>query len=165
MTDTTATTTASPNGDADLLPVRMLNEYVYCPRLAYLEWVQGEFAHSADTVDGAIRHRRVDQPSGRLPEPTEEPPAVHATSVSLGSPTLGITAKLDLVIGEGDTVQPVDYKRGKRPHIAAGAYDPERVQLCAQGLLLREHGYACESGLIYFSGRARGCMWTSTRHC
>jgi CRISPR-associated protein Cas1 len=152
MTDTTATTTASPNGDADLLPVRMLNEYVYCPRLAYLEWVQGEFAHSADTVDGAIRHRRVDQPSGRLPEPTEEPPAVHATSVSLGSPTLGITAKLDLVIGEGDTVQPVDYKRGKRPHIAAGAYDPERVQLCAQGLLLREHGYACESGLIYFSG-------------
>jgi hypothetical protein len=27
-----------------LLPVRMLNEYVYCPRLAYLMWVQGEFA-------------------------------------------------------------------------------------------------------------------------
>ena len=26
-----------------LLPVRMLNEYVYCPRLAYLEWVQGEW--------------------------------------------------------------------------------------------------------------------------
>jgi len=26
-------------------------------------------------------------------------------------------------------VTPVDYKRGKRPHIAKGAYDPERVQL------------------------------------
>lgn len=24
-----------------LIPVRMLNEFTYCPRLAYLEWVQG----------------------------------------------------------------------------------------------------------------------------
>ena len=32
-----------------LLPVRMLNEYTYCPRLMYLEWVQGEWAESADT--------------------------------------------------------------------------------------------------------------------
>ena len=45
--------------EAPLIPVRMVNEYVYCPRLAYLEWVQGEFAHSADTVDGAIKHKRV----------------------------------------------------------------------------------------------------------
>lgn len=33
-----------------LIPLRMLNEYVYCHRLASLEWAQGEFAHSADTV-------------------------------------------------------------------------------------------------------------------
>ena len=38
-----------------LLPARMVNEYVYCARLAYLEWVQGEWADSADTVEG--RHR------------------------------------------------------------------------------------------------------------
>ena len=25
-----------------LLPARMVNEFAYCPRLAYLEWVQGE---------------------------------------------------------------------------------------------------------------------------
>ena len=25
----------------NLLPARMLNEYAYCPRLFYLEWVQG----------------------------------------------------------------------------------------------------------------------------
>ena len=49
------------------IPVRMVNEYVYCPRLAYLEWVQGEFAHNADTVDGAIKHRRVDKGAGELP--------------------------------------------------------------------------------------------------
>ena len=27
-----------------------------------------------------------------------------------------------------------------------------RVQLMAQGLLLREHGYQCDHGLLYFSG-------------
>lgn len=145
------TPTPNPDEAATLLPLRMLNEYVYCPRLAYLEWVQGEFAASADTVDGAIRHRRVDRPSGQLPEQPGEEQRIHATSVALSSAALGITGKLDLVIGTGDAVEPVDYKRGKRPHVAAGAYDPERVQLCAQGLLLREHGYTCVAGWIYYS--------------
>ena len=48
----------------DLVPARIVNEHVYCPRLAYLEWVQGEFAHSADTLDGASQHRRVDREEG-----------------------------------------------------------------------------------------------------
>ena len=43
------------------LPARMLNEFTYCPRLAYLEWVQGEWAESADTVEGKFQHRRVNQ--------------------------------------------------------------------------------------------------------
>lgn len=51
-----------PGGDQPLIPVRMLNEHVYCPRLAYLEWVQGEWADSADTVEGRYKHRRVDKP-------------------------------------------------------------------------------------------------------
>lgn len=132
------------------IPVRMVNEFVYCPRLAYLEWVQGEFAHSADTIEGAIRHKRVDKESGSLPEAPQAEEKIHARSVSLSSVRLGITAKLDLVEGDGNRVTPVDYKRGKRPHIAAGVYDPERVQICAQGLLLREHGYECDEGVIYF---------------
>lgn len=137
--------------EAPLIPVRMVNEYVYCPRLAYLEWVQGEFAHSADTVEGKIKHKRVDSPGGELPAQPEEGERIHARSVALSSTRLGITAKLDLVEGEGSYVTPVDYKRGARPHVAAGAYDPERVQLCAQGLLLREHGFECDSGVIYFA--------------
>jgi CRISP-associated protein Cas1 len=139
------------SAEAPLIPVRMINEYVYCPRLAYLEWVQAEFAHSADTIDGKIKHKRVDQRGGELPEQPEEGERVHARSVALSSTRLGITAKLDLVEGEGSYVTPVDYKRGARPHVAAGAYDPERVQLCAQGLLLREHGFECDSGVIYFA--------------
>src|SRR5690606_20498183 len=39
---------------------------------------------------------------------------------------------------------------GKRPHVPRGAYDPERVQLCVQGLILEEHGYTCTEGVLYF---------------
>lgn len=141
------------SGDQPPIPVRMLNEHVYCPRLAYLEWVQGEWADSADTVEGRHRHRRVDRPSGQLPDADKaqaEKIEIHARSVTLSSNKLGLIAKLDLIEGEGDTVTPVDYKRGKRPHIPRGVYDPERVQLCAQGLLLREHGYICEEAAIYY---------------
>ena len=63
------TTTANHSISApELVPARMLNEFTYCPRLCYMEWVQGEFAHSADTVDGRFQHRRVDQSTGELPE-------------------------------------------------------------------------------------------------
>ena len=132
------------------IPVRMLNEFIYCPRLAYLEWVQGEFMHNADTVDGVIKHRRVDKGGGILPEKPQEQEHIHARSVSLGSDIMGITAKIDVVDGDGEVVTPVDYKRGKRPHVAGGVYAPEKVQLCAQGLLLREHGFSCDRGIIYF---------------
>ena len=54
--------------DAPLLPARMVNEFCYCPRLAYLEWVQGEWDDSKDTVEGRYVHRRVDQPGGKLPQ-------------------------------------------------------------------------------------------------
>jgi CRISPR-associated endonuclease Cas1/CRISPR-associated protein Cas4 len=140
------------SADVPLLPARMVNEYEYCPRLAYLEWVQGEWAESSDTVQGRHVHRRVDKPKGDLPDPNQagEDERIHARSITLSSNRLGLIAKLDLVEGEGDTVTPVDYKRGKRPHVAAGAYDPERVQLCMQGLLLEEYGYKCTEGILYF---------------
>lgn len=139
--------------EADFLPARMVNEYQYCPRLAYLEWVQAEFADSADVVQGRHSHHRVDQPGGRLPtaEAAQEDEHFHARSITLASPRLGLIAKLDLLEGDGRRVTPVDYKRGKRPHVAKGAYDPERVQVCVQGLLLREHGYDCDEGLLYFA--------------
>jgi len=140
------------SGDQPLMPARMVNEYQYCPRLAYLEWVQGEWAESADTVDGRYKHRRVDKASGHLPTASEldEDEQLHARSVTLSSNRLGLIAKLDLIEVEDGVVIPVDYKRGKRPHIACGVYDPERVQLCVQGLILQEHGYRCEEGAIYF---------------
>ena len=123
-------------GDQPLLPARMVNEYVYCPRLAYLEWVQGEWADSADTVDGRRQHRRVDAGKDTLPpaEAVTEDSRIHARSVTLSSNRYGLVAKLDLIEADEGRVVPVDYKRGKRPHVAKAAYDPERVQLCLQGM-------------------------------
>lgn len=142
------------SGDLPLLPARMVNEYEYCPRLAYLEWVQGEWAESSDTVDGRYKHRRVDKPGGELPSPegAEAGERIHARSITLSSNRLGLIAKIDLIEGEGGVVVPIDYKRGKRPHVPKGAYDPERIQVCVQGMILEEHGYTCPEGVLYFSG-------------
>ena len=137
-----------------LLPVRMVNEFRYCPRLAYLEWVQGEWAESADTVQGRHRHQRVDRASKDMPTPEEasDDEKLHVRSLTLSSEELGLIAGIDLLEMEGKKVTPVDYKRGKRPHVPKGAYEPELVQLCAQGLLLEKHGYECEQGILYFCG-------------
>lgn len=145
-----------------LLPARMINEYVYCPRLAYLEWVQGEWAESADTVEGRTAHRHLERPRGTLPvpqpaqQPKEEddppPERIHVHSLELSSERLGLIARLDLAEFDGQRAVPVDYKRGKRPHVAYGAYEPERVQLAVQALLLEEHGYQAEEGVLYYVG-------------
>jgi CRISPR-associated protein Cas1 len=115
--------------------------------------VQGEWAHSADTLDGRLIHRRVDQEKGNMPAPEEvdDMPKLHARSVMVGSDTLGAVARIDLIENDDGYVVPVDYKRGAPPHIPEGAYEPERVQVCLQGLLLREHGYACDYGILYFA--------------
>ena len=147
----------------ELVPARMLNEYAYCPRLAYLEWVQGEFADSADTVEGRFQHRRVDRPSGKLPsrsggdaadiaeQDEESRETIHARSVLLSDDDLGAIARIDLIEGQGNVVTPVDYKRGIAPGVPEGAWEPERVQVCIQGLLLRANGYTCTQGMLYFA--------------
>lgn len=126
------------------IPARMLNEYAYCPRLAYLEWVQGEWDDNRETVEGTHVHRRV---GGTDPAKLK----IHDRSVHLTSDRLGATAIVDLIEARGKRVRPVDYKRGKKPPVKEGAYEPERVQLCLQGLLLREHGYECHEGVLYFA--------------
>ncbi len=69
----------------------------------------------------------------------------------LGSDALGVTARVDVIEADDERVIPVDYKRGAPPDVPEGAYEPERVQVCVQGLLLREHGYECDEGALYFA--------------
>jgi CRISPR/Cas system-associated exonuclease Cas4 (RecB family) len=126
---------APPETDPDLLvPARMVNEWVYCPRLAYLEWVEGAWAANADTEEGKRAHARVDAARGKLPPPeeAEEAPPFEVRSIELASERLGLIAKMDVVEGEDGILTPIDFKKGKRPHVDGGAYEPERVQLCAR---------------------------------
>src|SRR5271165_5734851 len=94
---------ASPS---EFLPLRMLNEYAYCPRLFHFMHVEGRWEDNQFTVEGRHAHRRVDALDHLLPEAPDakpeaesaagdEPPAI-ARSVPLSSDLLGISAKLDL---------------------------------------------------------------------
>jgi len=188
-----------------LIPARMLNEFVYCPRLFYYEFVEGVFVENADTLRGEAIHQRVDSGTGALPkakrsagvspaasgapanataalakrksekqdevsgEPPDtareprslpEPETIHSRSVQLGSERLGVVAKIDLLEAKADKkdlltaleVCPVDYKAGapKEGEEANELWDTDKMQLGLQALILRDNGYACNQGVIYY---------------
>lgn len=148
----------------DLLPVRAVSEYAYCPRLFHLMHVEGRWEDNAYTVEGRNLHAAADKldhvlpdaekpPSEETGEPEgrDEPPTI-TKSVFLGSEHLGIIGKLDLVATDRDEALPVETKRGRVPKNEQRSWEPERIQLMAQGLLLREHGYRCERGVLYYAG-------------
>lgn len=145
----------------------MVAQMAYCPRRFHLMYVEGRWADNTHTVEGRSVHRRVDKIDQVLPsphaatgkpkqsdEPSGDEPPVIVRSVPLASERLSLMAKLDLAScdPEGGEAMPVETKRGKVPDNAQKSYEPERVQLMAQGLLLREQGYKVTQGMIYFAG-------------
>ena len=191
--------------EAQPLAARMLNEFVYCPRLFYYEFVEGVFVENADTERGKAIHARVDKGTGEIPvakkpkrkkkaaadfsttEGTEEhragddgigdqtsnlqPPAsspdeetIHSRSVMLSSERLGVVAKLDLIevrmgaeagmldLLTPQSVTPVDYKAGAPRAGQDGneLWDADKMQLGLQILILRDQGYVCDEGVIYY---------------
>ena len=134
----------------DLVPARMVNEFEYCPRLFYLEWVQSRFEDNPDTVEGRYVHRNVDAGGGRIDDPDEDSPVRKARSVTISSEDLGIIAKADIIEGKGNKVTPVEVKRGRAPKHGP-AWSPELVQICAIGLILQDNGYDCSEGQIFFA--------------
>jgi CRISPR-associated protein Cas1 len=124
----------------DLIPARALNQVTYCPRLYYLEYVEGVMPTNEHVEDGLFQHRRVNDPE--LENKTRKDGDTSRTrSVSLSSELLGVTAKLDLVEEAAGRVYPVEYKRGSAPRDENGnpkVWDNDAVQLCAQAMLLEE---------------------------
>src|ERR1043166_6092886 len=177
---------ASGKAPTDPIPARMLNEFVYCQRLFYYEFVEGVFVESADTLRGSAIHQRVDSGSGALPkaaksktqstepkveaaEPGPEAPnqkapveneVIHSRSVQMGSDRLGVVAKMDLVESKAEKedlftaleVCPVDYKAGapREGQDANELWDTDKMQLGLQVLILRDNGYTCHEGVIYY---------------
>jgi CRISPR-associated protein Cas1 len=163
------------------LPARMVNEFVYCPRLFYYEQVDGVFLENADTIRGSQGHKRVDQGSGAFPslakttsDKSEDQPSsakpmedlssvtlakedIHARSVELASDRLGVVCKMDLVEIRTDLfsnaqVSPVEYKAGAPRENFSGIelWDTDKIQLALQCLILRDNGYDCKEGILYY---------------
>ncbi len=168
-------------GSSEPLAARMLNEFVYCQRLFYYEYVEGVFVKNADTLRGEAIHARVDRGTGALAKPeakTSKPPGdrakrdaepaaeaseidtIHSRSVMLSSERLGVIAKMDLIEAEvtesreAVAVCPVDYKAGTPREEADGngLWDTDKMQLGLQCLILRDNGYRCDEGVIYYRG-------------
>ncbi len=108
-----------------------------------------------DTVEGRHRHEKLERREDELPpaaEAADERERIHARSVMLASDRHGIIAKIDLVEGEGTVVTPVDYKVGAPRDGEDGpeAWPADRVQVCAQALVLRENGFTVSEGVLYY---------------
>lgn len=139
--------------DELVVPLDAVHQFAYCPRRAFLMYHDGRWGDNEFTEDGRLVHRRVDEEGEVLPDggtPDGDAPKI-SRSVPLGSLILRISAKLDLVETEGDVAIPLETKRGNTPDNPDRSWEPERVQLMAQGLLLREAGYASSHGVLYFS--------------
>ena len=91
---------------------------------------------------------------------TSEPETIHSRSVQMGSERLGVVAKMDLVETKTEKddlftaleVCPVDYKAGapKEGEEANELWDTDKMQLGLQALILRDNGYTCNEGVIYY---------------
>lgn len=125
----------------------MLAAFAYCPRLCYIEWVQGEHRDSAEIAEGKSWHRWVDSEQDAILEGFQP---FHARSVFLAAPEAGVCCRIDLLEGDSNRVTPVEYKRGEAPSIPEGAYESNLAQLCAECLALRENGFQCDEGMVYF---------------
>jgi len=138
--------TGSPS--TAIVPARIVNEHVYCPRLAWLEWEARAFTDNLDTAEGTDAHRSVDQERGDLEAGQED--NSEATSLMLSSERLGVVARIDRVERrDGETV-PVETKHGRPRKGAVPVWPPELAQIAVQALLLREHGHTVTHAEAYF---------------
>jgi CRISP-associated protein Cas1 len=136
----------------DYLPARMVNEFVYCPRLFFYEWVEGVFRESSDTLEGSVQHQRVDKEGAELPPAEESPEDLKTQAITLSSERLRVIAKMDVVQIKDGYASPIDYKRGRPAESGdvLGLWPADRVQIVLQALILRESGYRCEEGIVYY---------------
>ncbi len=117
------------SSDDDFLPIRALNDLLFCERRCALHqneriWIENHF-----TLEGTAGHEKVHA------EPTREELGGHGRRVRgmwLRCERLQLVGRADLVEFR-DHPYPVEYKRGPRR-----AWDNDDVQLCAQALCLEE---------------------------
>ncbi len=139
---------------APLMPVRRLHNYVYCPRLFYLQWVENIFVENADTIEGHSIHSKVDE-SSRLRTEALAFECGALRSISVSSEQLGISGIVDLLeMDEAGRIVLVDYKKGypqKDEHGDWVAKKNDVMQLAAYSLLLKENEIDVDWASIYYA--------------
>jgi len=133
--------------DDRIVLLSALNDYLYCPRRAWLHRVEGVFVHTGDTLEGSHAHKRTDKPGE---EHRDGVRMVHG--LPLFSKRLGLSGKADTVEfhpppspGGPERPFPVEHKHGRRRK-----WDNDDVQLCAQALCLEEmFRVSVPAGAIY----------------
>ena len=142
------------------LPASLVNAGRYCRRLAYLQYAHQEWSDTGDTLKGRRVHKRVDREKGALPPPDQIKDIkrpFQVRSLALSSDKLGLISKIDLLETEGPYVIPIEYKKGKQPARMREkkGLSPEEAQLCAQAMTLKDNGYSCKKGMIYYAGSGK----------
>ena len=131
----------------DLLPLSLLNDYLYCERRAALKVVEGVRSANAHTAKGDIVHEHADMPGYEVAKGVRL-----LRALPVWSDALGLNGKCDIVEQRTDgTLFPVEYKTGKRRQ-----WDNDDVQLCAQALCLEEMlSIAIPAGAIFHADGKR----------
>lgn len=118
--------------DPVTIPLSALQHAVYCLRQAALIHVERVWADNQFTAQGNVLHAVADKGGARMARGVRR-----VMALPVASERLGLTGTLDVVefhIGEnGETLYPIEYKRGKPK-----AHRADEVQLCAQALCLEE---------------------------
>jgi CRISPR-associated exonuclease Cas4 len=130
-----------------VFPLSAVNQYLYCPRRAYLIHAEGIFVDNEHTLLGDQAHEHVDFPGYE-----QRAGWTLLRALPLYSDRLGLSGKADLVevrrAPGGESIaelRPVEYKKGPKRR-----FDNDDAQLCAQAFCLEEmFGLGIEAGSIY----------------
>ena len=143
----------------EMLPLSLLNDYLYCPRRAALKLVEGWRESNEHTVLGDVAHEHADFPGFEhragwkllraLPLFSERlglSGKADLVEAELRSPSTNLKSQIsDFKSGGYAALRPVEYKRGR-----VSRWDNDRVQLCAQALCLEEmFGITVPEGMIF----------------
>ena len=140
---------------SDPIPVRALNQVIYCERLYFLQYVDAVVPVNEHVEAGLFDHRRVDSPD-LVKKPRSERGGITTRGVALTSESLGITGVLDVIEEKAGEQYPVETKHGFAPRDDFGepsVYDNDAVQLCAQALLMEDaFGQPVPRGFQFYAG-------------
>ena len=141
----------------ETIPVRSVQNYLYCPRLMYFQLVEKVFVENGDTIQGDRVHSAVDAPTrhGQLPDELFDHRKALHRSLYLADSETGLVGVVDLVekTDEGG-VRLVDYKRGTNKRDANGkliAKEPDIAQVLLYVFLARRSGLSIDEAAVYYA--------------